>query len=70
MKNHINSFRLVLVFVLMNLHLVFVPISFLALTGSIFGVVLAFTVLVRVLSQPANTVQWDVLQCYSDIKKT
>lgn len=45
------------VLVLMHLHFAFVPISFLALTGSIFGVLLAFSVLVRVLSQPADTVQ-------------
>lgn len=44
------------VFVLMHLHLAFVSISFLALTGSIFEVFLAFTVLVSVLSQPADMV--------------
>lgn len=53
----------------MHLHLAFVPISFLALTVSIFVVLLAFTVLVRVMSQPADMVQWDVLHCYSGMKK-
>jgi len=44
------------VYVLMHLHGAFVPISLLAMTGSVFGSLLVFTVLVRVLSPPEHAV--------------